>query len=122
LCHERPSDVLTQGDVEPALVKLSTRTETNDQTRMKRRGTNTSGVVLRALGRISGLKRNEAIEVRRKLHNLCSSPSKIGTTESRRMRWVGNVVQIGEKSIEYILWVGKLASYCVTWTGKVFMS
>jgi hypothetical protein len=84
---------------------------------MKSRGTNTSGVILwvvvnRVLGRIFGLKRNEVIGIRRKLHNeefqnLCSSPSII-RTESWRMRWIGNVVRIGEKRVEYILWVGKL--------------
>jgi hypothetical protein len=47
-----------------------------------------------------------------KLHNedlrhFYSSPSVIRTITSRRMRWVGHVVRIGENTNAYMLLVGK---------------
>jgi hypothetical protein len=41
------------------------------------------------------------------LHNLYSSPSVIGTINSRRMRWAGHVARIGEKRNAYRILVGK---------------
>jgi hypothetical protein len=39
------------------------------------------------------------------LHDLYSSPSIIRIIKSRRMRWAGHVVRIGEKRNEYsLLW------------------
>jgi hypothetical protein len=35
------------------------------------------------------------------LHNLYSSPSIIRMIKSRRMRWVGHIVQMGEKMNAY---------------------
>jgi hypothetical protein len=55
----------------------------------------------RVLRRIFGPKRDEMKGELRKLHNkLCdlySSPSIIRIIKSRRMRWAGHVVQMGEK-------------------------
>jgi hypothetical protein len=41
------------------------------------------------------------------LHNLYSSPSKIGIIKSRRMRWAGHVALMGEKRKVYRLLVRK---------------
>jgi hypothetical protein len=41
------------------------------------------------------------------LHNLYSSPSVIRIIKSRRMRWAGHVVRMGEKRNVYRLLVGK---------------
>jgi hypothetical protein len=41
------------------------------------------------------------------LHNLYSSPNIIRIIKSRRMRWVGHVVRMGEKRNVYRLLVGK---------------
>jgi hypothetical protein len=41
------------------------------------------------------------------LHNLYSSPSIIRIIKSRRMRWAGHVVRLGEKRNVYRLLVGK---------------
>jgi hypothetical protein len=41
------------------------------------------------------------------LHNLYSSPSIIRIIKSRRMRWAGRVVRMGEKRNVYRLLVGK---------------
>jgi hypothetical protein len=41
------------------------------------------------------------------LHNLYSSPSIIRIIKSRRMRWAGHVVRMGEKRNVYRLLVGK---------------
>jgi hypothetical protein len=41
------------------------------------------------------------------LHNLYSSPSIIKIIKSRRMRWAGHVVRMGEKRNVYRLLVGK---------------
>jgi hypothetical protein len=54
------------------------------------------------LRRIFGPKRDEKIRGWRKLHNeelhnLYCSPSISRTMRSRRMRWAGDVVRIGEK-------------------------
>jgi hypothetical protein len=41
-----------------------------------------------------------------KLHNLYSSPSIIRMIKSRRMRWAGQVVRMGEKRNAYMILVG----------------
>jgi hypothetical protein len=56
----------------------------------------------RVLRRIFGPKRDEVTGEWRKLHNeelrdLYSSPSIITIIKSRRMRWAGHVVRMGEK-------------------------
>jgi hypothetical protein len=56
----------------------------------------------RVLRRIFGPKRDEVTKVWRKLHNeelhnLYSSPSIIRMMKSRRMRWGGHVVRMGQK-------------------------
>jgi hypothetical protein len=66
----------------------------------------------RVLRRLFGPKRDEVTEGQRKLHNeelhdLYSSPSIIRIMKSRRMRWVGYVVRIGEKRNAYRLLAGK---------------
>jgi len=62
--------------------------------------------------RIFGPKRNEVIRELRKLHNeelndLYSSPSIVWVIKSRRMRWVGHVVCMGERRGIYSVLVGK---------------
>jgi hypothetical protein len=62
--------------------------------------------------RIFGPKRDEVTGKWRKLHNeklrdLYSSPSIIRIIKSKRMRWVGHVVRMGEKRNAYRLLVGK---------------
>jgi hypothetical protein len=66
----------------------------------------------RVLRRIFGLKRDEVMGGWRKLRNeelrdLYSSPSIIRIIKSRRMRWVGHIVRMGEKRNAYRLLVGK---------------
>jgi hypothetical protein len=66
----------------------------------------------RVLRRIFGPKRDEVTGEWRKLHNeelhdLYSSPSIITIIMSRRMRWAGHVVRMGEKRNAYRLLVGK---------------
>jgi hypothetical protein len=66
----------------------------------------------RVLRRIFGPKRARVMGGRRKLHNeelhnLYSSPSIIRIIKSRRMRWAGHVVRMGEKRNVYRLLVGK---------------
>jgi hypothetical protein len=61
------------------------------------------------LRRIFGLKRDEVTGEWRKLHNeelrdLYSSPSIIGIIKSKRMRWAGDVAQMGEKRNAHRLW------------------
>jgi hypothetical protein len=63
------------------------------------------------LRRIFGPKRDEVTGGFRKLHNeelrhLYSSPSIIRIIKSRRMRWAGHVVRMGEKRNAYRLLVG----------------
>jgi hypothetical protein len=58
----------------------------------------------RVLTRIFGPKGDEVTGGWRKLHNeelrdLYSSPSAIRIIKSRRMRWAGHVVRIGEKVV-----------------------
>jgi hypothetical protein len=65
---------------------------------------------LRVLRRIFGPKRDKVTGEWRKLHNeelraLCSPPSIIRTSKSRRMRWAGHVAR--ERRNAYILLVGK---------------
>jgi hypothetical protein len=60
----------------------------------------------RVLRRIFGLKRDEVMGEWGKLHNeelrdLCSSPSIITIIKLRRMRWVGHVARMVEKSNTY---------------------
>jgi hypothetical protein len=57
-------------------------------------------------------KRNEVIGEWRKLHseelhNLYSSPNIVRVIKSRRMRWVGHVARMGERSGVYRVLVGK---------------
>jgi hypothetical protein len=66
----------------------------------------------RVLRRIFGPKRDGITGEWRKLHNeelrdLYSSPSIIRIIKSRRMRWAGHVVRMGEKRNAYRLLVGK---------------
>jgi hypothetical protein len=66
----------------------------------------------RVLRRIFGPKRDEVTGEWRKLHNeelrdLYSSPSIIRIIKSRRMRWAGHVVRMGEKRNTYRLLVRK---------------
>jgi hypothetical protein len=65
----------------------------------------------RAMRRIFGPKRDEVTGEWRKLHNeeligLCSSPNIVWVMKSRRMRWMGHVVCLGEASTEF--WWGNL--------------
>jgi hypothetical protein len=60
----------------------------------------------RVLRRIFGPKRDEATGEWRRLHNkelddLFSSPNIIRVIKSRRIRWVGHVVRMGEKRGTY---------------------
>jgi hypothetical protein len=66
----------------------------------------------RVLRRIFGQKRDGVTGGWRKLHNeelhnLYCSPSIIRIVKSRRMRWAGHVVRMGEKRNVYRLLVGK---------------
>jgi hypothetical protein len=66
----------------------------------------------RVLRRIFGPKRDGVTGGWRKLHNeelhkLYSTPSIIRIIKSRRMRWAGHVVRMGEKRNLYKLLVGK---------------
>jgi hypothetical protein len=66
----------------------------------------------RLLRRIFVPKRDEVMGEWRKLHNkelhdLYSSPSIIRIIKSQRMRWAGNVAQMGEKKTAYRLLMGK---------------
>jgi hypothetical protein len=66
----------------------------------------------RVLRRIFGPKRDEVTGEWRKLHveelrDLYSSPSIIRIIKSRRIRWAGHVVRMGEKRKAYRLLVGK---------------
>jgi hypothetical protein len=66
----------------------------------------------RALRRILGLKRNEAMGGWKKLHNeelhnLYSLPNIIGMTKSRRMRWAGHVACLVDKRTPYRVLVGE---------------
>ena len=64
------------------------------------------------LRRIFGSKRAKVTGEWRKLHNeelndLYSSPNIVWVIKSRRMRWVGNVARMGERSGVYKVLVGK---------------
>jgi len=66
----------------------------------------------RVLRRIFGPERNKVIRVGRKLHNeelnyLYSSPNIVWVIKSRRMRWAGHVVCMGERRGIYKVLVGK---------------
>jgi hypothetical protein len=65
----------------------------------------------RVLRGISGPRSNEVIGGWRKLqdwklHDLCSSPSIIRIIKSRRIKWAGHVVRMGEKRNAYRLLTG----------------
>jgi len=65
------------------------------------------------LRRIFGPKRDEVTGEWRRLHNeelndLYSSPNIVLVIKSRRMRWAGHVVRMGEVREVYRLLVGKL--------------
>ena len=64
------------------------------------------------LRRIFGPRRDEVTGEWRKLHNeelndLYSSPNIVRVIKSRRMRWAGHVVRVGEERGAYRLLVGK---------------
>ena len=64
------------------------------------------------LRRIFGPKRNEVTGEWRKLHNeklndLYSSPDILRAIKSRRMKWSGHVVYMGERRAAYRVLVGK---------------
>jgi hypothetical protein len=66
----------------------------------------------RVLRRIFGPKRDQATGELRKLHNkglhdLYSTPSIIRIIKTKRMRWAGHVVRMGETRNAYMLLVGK---------------
>src|SRR5215469_4832864 len=66
----------------------------------------------RVLRRVFGPKRDEVTVEWRKLHNeelkdLYSSPSIVQVVKSRRMRWAGHVVRMGEKRGVHRVLVGK---------------
>jgi hypothetical protein len=66
----------------------------------------------RVLRRIFGPKRDKVTGEWRKLHNeelhdLYTSPSILRRIKSRRMRWTGHVVRMGENRNAYRLLVGK---------------
>jgi hypothetical protein len=67
----------------------------------------------RVLRRIFGPKRDEETGGWRKLHNeelhgLCSSPGIVRVIKTRRMRWAGHVVSMGEVRGAYNILVGDL--------------
>jgi hypothetical protein len=62
--------------------------------------------------RTFGSKRDKVIREWRKLHNrelidLYSSPNIVRVIKSRKMRWVGHVVHMGERRAVYSVLVGK---------------
>jgi hypothetical protein len=62
--------------------------------------------------RIFGLKRDEVTREWRKLHDeelndLYTSPNIVRVIKSRRMRWVGHVARMGERSGAYRVLAGK---------------
>jgi hypothetical protein len=59
------------------------------------------------LRRIFRPKRDEVKEEWRKLCNLYSSPNIVWVIKSRRIRWVGHVVCMGEEKGMYRVLVGK---------------
>jgi len=63
--------------------------------------------------RIFGPRRDEVVGEWRRLHNeelndLYSSPNNVRVIKSRRMRWAGHVVRMGEERGVYRVLVGKL--------------
>ena len=66
----------------------------------------------RVLRRVFGPKRDEVTGEWRKLHNeelsdLYSLPNIVWVVKSRRMRWAGHVVRIGERRVVHRFLVGK---------------
>jgi hypothetical protein len=75
----------------------------------------------RVLRRIFGPKRDEVTGEWRKLHNeelhsLYSSPNIIRQIKSRRMRWAGHVVRMGEECV--LSFDGKVRRKETTWKTK----
>jgi hypothetical protein len=66
----------------------------------------------RMLRRIFGPKKDKVTGEWRRLHNqelndLYSSPNCIRVTKSRRMKWVGHVARMGERTDAYMILVGR---------------
>jgi len=60
------------------------------------------------LRRIFGPKRDKVTrEWRQLVNDMCSSPNTVWVIKSRRIRWVGHVVRIGENRGIYRILVGK---------------
>jgi len=60
------------------------------------------------LRRIFGPRRDEVTRERRKLHeDLCSSPNIVKVIKSRKIRWPGHVVRMGDRRGVYRVLVGK---------------
>jgi hypothetical protein len=77
----------------------------------------------RVLRRIFGPKRDEVTGEWRKMHNeelhiLYSSPNIIRQIKSRRMRWAGHVVSMGEERNVYRVLNGKARRKETTWKAK----
>ena len=60
------------------------------------------------LRRIFGPRRDEVTREWRKLHeDLCSSPNIVKVIKSRKIRWPGHVVRMGDRRGVYRVLVGK---------------
>jgi hypothetical protein len=77
----------------------------------------------RVLRRIFGPKKNDITGEWRRLHNdelydLYSSPNIIWMIKSRRMRWVGHVVRMGDRRGVHRMLVGSSEDRETTWKTK----